>query len=294
MPPRMLSYRLFTPADQAAVLDLIGRASYVHRHLDWQPGDAWLTDPEMVAGVGWRRAQAAALMAFSPTTVGVSWLRVVALDGDLPAQVVVRELWDFLRPALWKRGVRRICVLMLETWLYPSLALLGFVPVEEIVTLQRIWDDPEDFAIARPPGVTLRPAEATDLEAVLRIDHTAFEVRWQMRPRDLAIVREEALSFTLAEWEGQVAGYEISLRYDSGIHLARLATAPHRQGQGIGSALVAHVLYFANRLGISALTVNTQASNAASLHLYQRYGFRMIGEGFTVLEARLPDSPGMV
>ena len=97
---------------------------------------------------------------------------------------------------------------------------------------------------------------------------------------------QRAARFVVAEDGGWAVGYEVTLLYDYGAYLTRLAVLPEWQGRGIGRALLHGTLvHFQGRVPV--LTVNTQASNAASLHLYQQIGFSRNGSRIPVLEALL-------
>jgi peptide alpha-N-acetyltransferase len=76
----------------------------------------------------------------------------------------------------------------------------------------------------------------------------------------------------------------------SGAHLARLAVQPEWQGQGVGAALVAEMIEACRRQGARELTVNTQDTNAASLAVYQRLGYRRNGMCYPVYQLPLKES----
>lgn len=56
-------------------------------------------------------------------------------------------------------------------------------------------------------------------------------------------------------------------------HLARIITAPHRRGEGLGGRLVAHLLVRARSLGATVATLNVRPDNDPALLLYLRLGF---------------------
>jgi ribosomal protein S18 acetylase RimI-like enzyme len=58
-------------------------------------------------------------------------------------------------------------------------------------------------------------------------------------------------------------------------YLPLIGTDPAHQGKGYGSALLAHALQRCDRDGLPAYL---ESSNAANIPLYQRHGFRLIGE----------------
>jgi ribosomal-protein-alanine N-acetyltransferase len=100
-----------------------------------------------------------------------------------------------------------------------------------------------------------------------------------------AIRRADLIS--VAEADGQLIGYQLTTPSQSGAHLARLAVVPGWQGHGIGTALVRHLVEYANRRGYRELTVNTQDTNTASLAVYQRLGFELTGTRYPVYQLSL-------
>jgi len=88
----------------------------------------------------------------------------------------------------------------------------------------------------------------------------------------------------VAEREGQIIGYQVSTPTTRGGHLARLATLPQFQGQGIGYALVRDALSRFTQRGAQTITVNTQKNNLSSLALYRKAGFTPTGEEYPVYQ----------
>ncbi|NJR12620.1 GNAT family N-acetyltransferase [bacterium] len=156
--------------------------------------------------------------------------------------------------------------------LLPAMAL---VPHEDVVTLYR-------NAMALPPltdaaNIQVRDAYLEDAPLLLHFDHLAFAPPWQMPLEDLRQAVRQAASATIISWQGEPLGYQISTRHHGSGHLARIAIHPNGQGRGLGAALLDDTLRRFLRRGVRSVTVNTQASNTRSQHLYERYDFRRNG-----------------
>jgi ribosomal-protein-alanine N-acetyltransferase len=136
-------------------------------------------------------------------------------------------------------------------------------------------------------AAAIRAARPSDYEAVTATDIAAFEPPWQMSAAVLydAILRADLIS--VAEVEGQIVGYQLTTPSQFGAHLARLAVLPGWQGHGIGGGLVRHLVEYANQRGYREVTVNTQDTNAASLAVYRRLGFRRTGTRYPVYQLNL-------
>ncbi len=210
----------------------------------------------------------------------VAWLSWCAIRDNVSATPLIRRLVEVCSSALQQAGVRRLmCLVQSVHWLTPHLRDLGFRRVDEVVTLvlrQTDWraDAP---ALRSPAAIYIRPAQASDMPAVLAVDNSAFEAPWRMSMQAFVRAWRVASVLLVAEYAGQVAGYVLATRLGNDAHIARLAVRPDQQGRGIGSALLHSAL---SRLlddgAVQNVTLNTQASNAISLGLYRRFGFRPI------------------
>jgi ribosomal protein S18 acetylase RimI-like enzyme len=114
------------------------------------------------------------------------------------------------------------------------------------------------------------------------VDHAGFDRLWRNSLATLRMGLAQAGFATVAHINGEIIGYQISTRNSYGVHLARLAVNPQQQGRGIGYALVQDLMNKSRYAGLYRLTVNTQNDNQTSLALYQKIGFVLTGERYTV------------
>jgi ribosomal-protein-alanine N-acetyltransferase len=136
--------------------------------------------------------------------------------------------------------------------------------------------------VSRPPasaGYWIEPlAGDEDLTGVLEVEEESFTnpwtremYVWELRNRTvchIAVVRTPAC---------RVAGFcAFWLVFDE-IHINNLAMRPAFRGQGMGTALIHHVLAEGHALGARRATLEVRASNAGALRLYQRLGFYQAG-----------------
>jgi ribosomal-protein-alanine N-acetyltransferase len=81
----------------------------------------------------------------------------------------------------------------------------------------------------------------------------------------------------LAAVDGRaVHGYMICSRYDTVWHLMNVAVDPERQGQGIGSAMIAQLVA---EIGDerARITLEVRRSNTGAIRVYERFGFLAAG-----------------
>ncbi len=255
-------------------MNLINNAARLHLHLDWQAVDEWIDDPETPVFLAWQGRTLVGVMAAAPPLSGTSWVRLAVLADDFEAEEVLPELWAQVRMRLNALGVMQVGALLLRRWLMPYMESLGFHYSEDVVTLRR---DSGDVLPALRSDPHIRRIEWGEAPAVAEVDHAAFDPIWQLSTPALRQAARISALFTVAELDGRFVGYQLTTLHSDGAHLARLATLPELQGQGIGGALLSDMLNHFTRRGITSYSVNTQQTNEQSQRLYRRYGFELSG-----------------
>lgn len=257
------------------LMNLLQSEERLHIHLDWSSVDEWLGDPDTPILLAYQDKTLVGVMAASPPLGGAVWLRLVAFARNVNVDTVMVALWPALKAQLVSSGINLVAVLTLRPWIIPHIERLGFTFLDSIVTLRR------DGTQVPPPlrsDVRVRNANwREELDPVTAVDHAAFGPIWQLTSHSLQQAIRSASSFSVAELNGRVVGYQISTLYRDGAHLARLATLPEVQGTGVGGVLLTELVQHFVRRGVLSVTVNTQQTNTKSLQLYKRYGFDFTG-----------------
>ena len=135
----------------------------------------------------------------------------------------------------------------------------------------------------------LRRGRRRDIDEVLRVDAAAFAPFWRLDACGLHDARTATASSRWRVLHGpEVMGYSVTGRAGSRGYLQRLAVAPSRQGQGLGTLLVADSLDWLRRRGVRTVLVNTQPDNERALDLYGSCGFAVEPDRLAVLQRDLP------
>ena len=95
-------------------------------------------------------------------------------------------------------------------------------------------------------------------------------------------------SWVVADADGPVAFGQLIPRGPGRQHFARIITAPHRRGEGIGGRLVALLLTRAEALGASVATLNVRPGNDEALRLLP--AARLRGRGASPEDPPLPST----
>ena len=289
------SVRIGRRDDALVITNLLREAKYVHLHADWHYPDDWLGSPCFVVvdghdgGNGNRsltdrlfgsQMDLQACLAVAADPPPAAWVRVAAVTEAAHAQQILAAMFASIVDSLHQDSVTRLGWLLIESWPEAWIRGLGFEQVNFVETF--IKRDVEIPAVQAVPGLAIRSVQDADLQHLERIEADAFDPLWRHSETSLTLARRHALSFDIAELEGEVVGYQFSTPVQSGAHLARMTVDPAFQGSGVGTFLLAYACEMFRRQGIENITLNTQADNHASRKLYQRFGFRPSGQNFPV------------
>jgi [ribosomal protein S18]-alanine N-acetyltransferase len=128
-------------------------------------------------------------------------------------------------------------------------------------------------------SVLLRPLRAGDLPQVLAIEEAMFsDDAWteQMFAGELA--QPGARYYIVAESGAAVVGYAgLAVPGGGQADVLTIAVRPDRQGQGIGTALLADLLGTAEARGCREIFLDVRADNDRAHQLYVRTGFVAVG-----------------
>ncbi len=163
----------------------------------------------------------------------------------------------------------------------------GFTDREQLHLLRHDLDRP--IPRWRGAGPAIRRSGPRDHQAILTLDHEAFEPFWSLDDSGL----QEALTATPVSRlrvvrDIGIVAYAITGRAGRNGYLQRLAVSPEQQGAGIGAALVCDSLRWLKRGRTDHVWVNTQKTNTRALELYRRLGFQAEPTHLTVLQRQLP------
>lgn len=122
---------------------------------------------------------------------------------------------------------------------------------------------------------TVRPMQASDLDAVAAIEADTYVFPWSRGIfSDCLIARYP--SFVL-DAGGRIVGYAILSVAAAEAHILNLCVAATLQRQGLGRQLLDHLLQLARSMNVERMFLEVRPSNAAAIHLYESAGFNRMG-----------------
>ncbi len=265
-------------ADIPAISSFLASARYVHRHLDWRTTIDWVgTQPFCLAEDSNRLV---GLLAYPPDPPGISWIRCFACAPlSSPSKLWTALFAESLKCDEAQKAV--ICAVGLQEWFSELLTSHNFSHFQDIIVLTWNRKMPQNQPL--PPLFDIRPMLESDIEEVTKVDQGSFEALWVNSAETIRLAYRQSTFAEVAEYAGQIVGYQLSTSNQWSAHLARLAVLPDYQRHGVGYSLVYSLFQHFQKKEIAQITVNTQHNNHSSLTLYSKLGFEITGEHYPIL-----------
>jgi ribosomal-protein-alanine N-acetyltransferase len=116
-----------------------------------------------------------------------------------------------------------------------------------------------------------RPMQFEDLDRIMEIEPKIYSHPWSRG--NFADSLHAGYSCWVYESGGEVAGYAVMMSVLDEAHLLNISIAGERQGQGLGRALLNHLVDTARRHGATMMFLEVRPSNKNAIALYESMGF---------------------
>ena len=126
------------------------------------------------------------------------------------------------------------------------------------------------------PEVRLEPLTEARLEDVMRIENSAYAHPWT-RGNFLDSLRSGYQLLALLGGDTLI-GYFVAMEGVEEAHLLNITVAPEFQGQGYASLMLDALALWARRRNARCLCLEVRVSNARAMQVYERHGYRRVGE----------------
>lgn len=122
----------------------------------------------------------------------------------------------------------------------------------------------------------MRELQESDIEELARIESESFSMPWSAGAfRDL--LAHSYCTYLVALADGQVAGCCGYTESYGEANIDNVVVDPARRGCGIGQAMLRELIRKGRSAGVEAFTLEVRVSNAAAIHLYEKFGFKSEG-----------------
>jgi ribosomal-protein-alanine N-acetyltransferase len=125
--------------------------------------------------------------------------------------------------------------------------------------------------------IRIRQAKLYDVPALARIERESFDAPWSAEEIKNDIMAGDSVYVAVAESGEEKAGYA-DMRIISGeSQIYNIAIAPEFRKQGIGEALLLHMIDKSRETGCRVMTLEVRSGNEAAMALYRKLGFIEVG-----------------
>ncbi|MEY2736802.1 MAG: ribosomal-protein-alanine N-acetyltransferase [Pseudomonadota bacterium] len=131
-------------------------------------------------------------------------------------------------------------------------------------------------AVLEPRESRYEPMTALHLEAVMAIEQASYTHPWTRRNFADSLASGYHAQ-VLCDDEG-VIGYFVAMLGVDEVHLLNITVAPAQRHRGLGLALLDELCRWSRSQGAQWLWLEVRQSNQRALQIYERYGFRRVGE----------------
>jgi ribosomal-protein-alanine N-acetyltransferase len=123
----------------------------------------------------------------------------------------------------------------------------------------------------------IRRMTVEDVPAVAQLDRMSFSLPWPERSFRFEVTDNPGSRCFVAERNGQILGAVVAWLLVDEIHIATIAAHPDSRRQGIGQALLLHVLRLAAREGAVSSFLEVREGNLAAQAMYRKFGYEVTG-----------------
>ncbi len=125
--------------------------------------------------------------------------------------------------------------------------------------------------------VSIRQAKLYDVPAMARIERDSFGSPWSAEEITKDVTAGGNVYVAVAECGGEKAGYGEIRNIAGEAQIYNIAVAPEFRREGIGEALLRHMIARAEDDGCELVTLEVRSGNEAAMALYTKLGFREVG-----------------
>lgn len=131
-------------------------------------------------------------------------------------------------------------------------------------------------SLPRAPEASFEQLLANRLDEVLRVEVRAYAHPWNRTNFLDALHSGYQAQMLMAD--GYVLGYFVAMKGVDEVHLLNITVAPEFQGQGWARVMLDGLAVWARGQGAQWLWLEARVSNLRALHVYERYGYRRVGQ----------------
>ncbi|MCO7128009.1 ribosomal protein S18-alanine N-acetyltransferase [Sporolactobacillus shoreicorticis] len=123
-------------------------------------------------------------------------------------------------------------------------------------------------------SVNIRPMTAEDIDQVMVVEYSAFDVPWSRQAFENEITGNHFASYFVAELDGRIIGYCGVWVIVDEAHITNLAVLEGYRGFKVGESLLRQVMLHAVSQQARSMSLEVRVSNKIAQNLYRKLGFK--------------------
>ncbi len=131
-------------------------------------------------------------------------------------------------------------------------------------------------AVFKTVEAQFEPLTEARLDDVLAIEQSAYAQPWSRGNFTDSLRAGYQAQMLVAD--GTVLGYFVAMKGVDEVHLLNITVAPVYQGQGWSRVMLDALAIWSRSQGAQWLWLEVRVSNARALQVYERHGYRRVGE----------------
>ncbi len=124
--------------------------------------------------------------------------------------------------------------------------------------------------------IEIRELRETDIQALADIEAQTFSMPWSARSFQTLLENPYCFYF-VALVDGRIVGGAGYTELCGEANIDNVVVAQNYRAQGIGQALLQALIAHGEARRITAFTLEVRVSNAAAIHMYEKFGFSSEG-----------------
>jgi ribosomal-protein-alanine N-acetyltransferase len=131
-------------------------------------------------------------------------------------------------------------------------------------------------AVFKTVEAQFEPLTEARLDELLLIEHAAYRHPWSRGNFTDSLRAGYQAQMLVAD--GTILGYFVAMKGVDEVHLLNITVAPRYQGQGWSRVMLDALAIWSRAQGAQWLWLEVRVSNARALQIYERHGYRRVGE----------------
>ena len=131
-------------------------------------------------------------------------------------------------------------------------------------------------AVFKTVEAQFEPLTEARLDEVLLIEQSAYAQPWSRG--NFSDSLRSGYQAQLLVADNTILGYFVAMKGVDEVHLLNITVAPAHQAQGWGRVMLDALAIWSRGQGAQWLWLEVRVSNARALRIYERHGYRRVGE----------------